>query len=87
MKDCPTFDDVLIDVTRDATNATRCAEFCGLHGTTFLVEESKCCAHVGKIGSILAFEEDDAWIPRIREFNKCTGAQIRLEYLPEGEDG
>lgn len=27
------------------------------------------------------------WVPRIEEFNRCTGAQVRLEYLPEGEDG
>ena len=81
-------DDVLIDATLcDPANTTRCKDLCGIHGTSFLLEEGKCCAHVGKIGSILAFEEDESWVPRIREFNKCTGAKISLEYLPEGEDG
>ena len=41
----------------------------------------------GKTASILAFEEADAWIPRLEEFNKCTGAKVRIEYLPEQEDG
>ena len=35
----------------------------------------------------MAFEADDEWVPRLEEFNKCTGANVRLEYLPEGEDG
>jgi hypothetical protein len=35
----------------------------------------------------LAFEEDDQWVPRLQEFNDCTGATVRLTYLPEGEDG
>jgi hypothetical protein len=42
---------------------------------------------VGKSASILAFEEDDQWVPRLQEFNDCTGATVRLTYLPEGEDG
>lgn len=69
----------------DPTNSTYCELYCGVHGTTYLQE--KCCLHAGKQASLLAFEEDSQWIPRLEEFNRCTGANVRLEYLPEGEDG
>jgi hypothetical protein len=71
----------------DGTNVTDCAVRCsGLHGTDRYLAD-KCCLHVGKSASILAFEEDDKWVPRLQEFNDCTGATVRLTYLPEGEDG
>lgn len=74
----------------DPNNATYCALHCGdpvSHGGRSSYLSSKCCAHAGKSASILAFEPDDKWVPRLEEFNKCTGANVRLEYLPEGEDG
>ena len=70
----------------DPNNATYCELHCGsLHDSTYLTD--KCCIHAGKSASLLAFEEAPEWIPRLEEFNKCTGASVRLEYLPEGEDG
>ena len=77
----------------DPNNSTLCAERCaGLHGggkdnkgDDFLKE--KCCIYAGKKASFLAFEEDEQWIPRIKEFENCTGARVTLEYLEEGEDG
>jgi hypothetical protein len=73
--------------TCDGTNVTDCAARCaGLHGTDHYLAD-KCCVHAGKSASILAFEEDDQWVPRLQEFNDCTGATVRLTYLPEGEDG
>ena len=57
-----------------------------IHGVDSYLTD-KCCIHAGQSASLLAFEESDAWVPRIEEFNRCTGAQVRLEYLPEGEDG
>lgn len=57
-----------------------------IHGVDSYLSD-KCCIHAGQSASLLAFEESDAWVPRIEEFNRCTGAQVRLEYLPEGEDG
>lgn len=72
----------------DPTNETFCALHCSspaLYGSSYLAD--KCCTHAGKSASLLAFEEDGKWVPRLEEFNKCTGASVRLEYLPEGEDG
>lgn len=70
----------------DRSNATYCALHCSsLHGSSYLAD--KCCIHAGKSASLLAFEEDDKWIDRLKEFNQCTGAKVRLEYLAEGEDG
>jgi len=69
----------------DPTDSARCDELCNKHGSSYLRDE--CCAHVGKSASLLAFEEDSKWVPRIAEFNACTGASVRLEYLEEGEDG
>ena len=57
-----------------------------IHGVDSYLSD-KCCIHAGQSASLLAFEESDAWVPRIEEFNRCTGAQVRMEYLPEGEDG
>ena len=57
-----------------------------IHGVDSYLSD-KCCIHAGQSASLLAFEESDMWVPRIEEFNRCTGAQVRLEYLPEGEDG
>ena len=74
----------------DPNNATYCSLYCGepvSHGGRSNYLSSKCCVHAGKSASLLAFEEDAKWVPRLEEFNKCTGANVRLEYLPEGEDG
>ena len=62
-----------------------CKEHCELFGTTYL--KDKCCVHSGVNANLLAFEESETWIPRIEEYGKCTGANIRLQYLAEGEDG
>lgn len=71
----------------DPTNATLCAARCtNLHGSDTYLSD-KCCTHAGLSASLLAFEEDPLWVPRLEEFNECTGAKVRLEYLPEGEDG
>jgi hypothetical protein len=46
-----------------------------------------CCRFSGIPATLLAFEEDDLWGPRLEEFNVCTGAKVSLTYTPEGEDG
>lgn len=74
----------------DRNNATYCNLYCGepvAHGGRSSYLSDKCCVHAGKSASLLAFEEDEKWVPRLEEFNKCTGAKVRLEYLAEGEDG
>ena len=58
--------------------------YCNLYGSTYLSE--KCCIHAGVNANLLAFEESDIWIPRIEEYHKCTGAKIKLQYVPGGED-
>ncbi|KAL3802961.1 hypothetical protein HJC23_011584 [Cyclotella cryptica] len=63
---------------------TLCDEYCNLYGSTYL--SKKCCAHAGVNANLLAFEESATWIPRIDEFHKCTGANIKLQYVPGGED-
>eukprot|EP00808_Paulinella_micropora_P018061 g22921.t1 len=37
--------------------------------------------------TLVAFEEDVLWKPRVEEFNLCTGAQLLLYYIEGGEDG
>lgn len=75
----------------DPNNTTYCELHCGgaRHGSTSSSSylQDKCCIHAGKSASLLAFEEDSKWIPRLEEFNLCTGANVRLEYLQEGENG
>ncbi|KAL7541035.1 hypothetical protein ACHAXR_010567 [Thalassiosira sp. AJA248-18] len=68
----------------DPTNKSTCEENCGRFGSTYLVD--KCCKHVGINANLLAFEESATWIPRIDEYSKCTGANIRLMYVAGGED-
>lgn len=48
---------------------------------------SQCCAWAGIPSALLAFEEDSLWVPRLDEFNRCTGAKITLTFTAEGEDG
>lgn len=62
-----------------------CNERCNLFGSTYLLK--KCCKHAGINAIFLAFEESETWIPRINEYNKCTGANVRIQYHAEGEDG
>lgn len=76
-----------IEIDKNRCDLTTCPSRCGLHGTSYLLSENKCCAHVGISASLLAFEKDDEWIPRLEEYNSCTGASVRLEYLEAGEDG
>jgi len=66
-------------------NVTECDQNCGLFGSDYLLD--KCCKHTGVNANLLAFEESETWVPRIEEYAKCTGANIRLQYLAEGEDG
>ena len=54
-----------------------CEQHCQLYGSTYL--KDKCCKHAGINANLLAFEEADEWIPRIEEYGKCTGANIRLQ--------
>eukprot|EP00584_Thalassiosira_punctigera_P003619 CAMPEP_0172534374 /NCGR_PEP_ID=MMETSP1067-20121228/6761_1 /TAXON_ID=265564 ORGANISM="Thalassiosira punctigera, Strain Tpunct2005C2" /NCGR_SAMPLE_ID=MMETSP1067 /ASSEMBLY_ACC=CAM_ASM_000444 /LENGTH=1089 /DNA_ID=CAMNT_0013319153 /DNA_START=394 /DNA_END=3663 /DNA_ORIENTATION=+ len=68
----------------NATDVAACEANCGLHESTYLLD--KCCKHAGINANILAFEKADAWIPRIEEYGKCTGANIRLQYVAGGED-
>ena len=71
----------------DRKNVTFCELHCSTkHGIETYLSD-KCCIHAGKSASLLAFEEDPKWIDRLEEFNRCTGAKVRLEYLAEGEDG
>eukprot|EP00585_Thalassiosira_rotula_P013292 CAMPEP_0196129898 /NCGR_PEP_ID=MMETSP0910-20130528/451_1 /TAXON_ID=49265 /ORGANISM="Thalassiosira rotula, Strain GSO102" /LENGTH=1075 /DNA_ID=CAMNT_0041389097 /DNA_START=439 /DNA_END=3666 /DNA_ORIENTATION=- len=68
----------------NATDVVTCTANCGLYGTTYLLD--KCCKHTGINANILAFEESATWIPRIEEYGRCTGANIRLQYVDGGED-
>lgn len=80
-------DSILISVC-DPNDAEFCQKHCvDLHGSDTVYLNDKCCVHAGKSASILAFEEDAKWVDRLKEFNRCTGASVRLDYLPEGEDG
>ena len=81
-------DDSILISTCDPNNEEFCNTHCvNLHGSSTEYLNDKCCIHEGKSASILAFEEDSKWVDRLAEFNKCTGASVRLDYLPEGEDG
>lgn len=75
-------DERIVDTACDKTT---CAERCNLFGSTYLL--SKCCKHAGINAIFLAFEESESWIPRIDEYNKCTGANVRIQYHADGEDG
>ena len=72
-------------IVHTACDKTTCAERCNLFGSTYLL--SKCCKHAGINAIFLAFEESESWIPRIDEYNKCTGANVRIQYHADGEDG
>lgn len=69
----------------DPNDKAYCEQHCNLYGSTYLLD--KCCKHTGINANLLAFEESATWIPRIEEYGKCTGANVRLQYLAEGEDG
>lgn len=72
----------------DKNDKEYCSTHCNIHGetsSTFLSD--KCCIHAGVNANLLAFEESETWVPRLEEFNKCTGANVRLHYLAEREDG
>jgi len=57
---------------------------CTLHSSSFL--SNKCCAFQGVPANLLAFEEDDLLLPRLAEFNGCTGAIVTHSYVAGGED-
>lgn len=57
---------------------------CTLHGSTYL--KDKCCAHSGVNVNLLAFEKAPEWEPRLKEYKKCTGANVLLTYVEGGED-
>lgn len=61
-----------------------CDEYCNLYGSTYLSD--KCCIHDGVNANLLAFKESATWIPRIEKFKKCSGANVKLQYVPGGED-
>ncbi|EGD77131.1 TK protein kinase [Salpingoeca rosetta] len=67
------------EITTTACDCTVCLA----HNSTWL--EDKCCVYQGIPASLLAFEREDLWIPRLKEFNACTGARVQLTY--NGEDG
>ena len=46
-----------------------------------------CDAHKDVPAALLGFEEDSLWIPRLDEFNSCTGSRISLTYTLLGELG
>lgn len=69
----------------DPNDTEYCEKHCNLYGSTYLLD--KCCIHTGINANLLAFEVSETWIPRIEEYGKCTGANVRLQYLAEGEDG
>ena len=62
-----------------------CATTCALFDSEYL--KDKCCAHASVNANLLAFERSDTWIPRLAEYNECTGANIRISYVEDGEDG
>ena len=64
--------------TATACNCTRCSE-AGL-------DASKCCEYRGIPAAVLAFEEDGLWVPRLEEFNDCTGASVIVTYTPLGDE-
>eukprot|EP00585_Thalassiosira_rotula_P009562 CAMPEP_0196143002 /NCGR_PEP_ID=MMETSP0910-20130528/12563_1 /TAXON_ID=49265 /ORGANISM="Thalassiosira rotula, Strain GSO102" /LENGTH=142 /DNA_ID=CAMNT_0041404387 /DNA_START=33 /DNA_END=458 /DNA_ORIENTATION=+ len=68
----------------DPKDVATCTANCALFGSEYLID--KCCKHRGINANILAFEVSDTWIPRIEEYGKCTGANIRLQYVDGGED-
>jgi hypothetical protein len=72
-------------ITGCQNDEASCAANCGLFGSTYLLD--KCCKHAGINANLLAFEESETWVPRIDEYARCTGANVRLQYVPEGEDG
>lgn len=72
------------NILQGECDPSQCEKYCSLYGSTYLKE--KCCIHAGVNANLLAFEESDTWIPRIDEYHKCTGANIRLQYVVGGED-
>lgn len=68
----------------DPNDKEACDKNCGLFGSSYLLD--KCCIHSGVNANLLAFEESDTWIPRLEEYNRCTGANVRLQYVEGGED-
>ena len=69
---------------------TYCTAMCApdlFHGSAYL--QDLCCSqkYTGIPATVLAFEEDDLWAPRLEEFNRCTKAKVAISYTPKGEDG
>mmetsp|Transcript_82811 Transcript_82811/g.208543 ORF Transcript_82811/g.208543 Transcript_82811/m.208543 type:complete len:1058 (-) Transcript_82811:163-3336(-) len=70
----------------DAAPSCNCSA-CAVFGSSWL--KDKCCQPKlrGVWATLLAFERDDLWVPRLQEFSACTGARVSLAYVPNGEDG
>jgi len=77
-------DETIVDVGCDPSDLAACERHCGLFDSPYLLD--KCCAHAGVMAQVLAFEESAAWVPRIAEYGRCTGASIRMKYVAGGED-
>ena len=77
----------LADCPNPISSTTDCdCSQCALYGTVYL--KDKCCSQKGVPATILAFEQSDSWVPRINEFNACTGARLSLTYNgPDGKVG
>lgn len=72
--------------TCEITSSSQCnCSLCTLHESSFL--SGRCCAFQGVPANLLAFEEDDLLLPRLAEFNGCTGARVTHSYVAGGEDG
>ena len=71
--------------TCQVSSSAQCnCSICALHSSSFLID--KCCSFQGVPASLLAFEEDDLLLPRLAEFNECTGARVTHSYVAGGED-
>mmetsp|Transcript_6071 Transcript_6071/g.12796 ORF Transcript_6071/g.12796 Transcript_6071/m.12796 type:complete len:1062 (-) Transcript_6071:175-3360(-) len=77
-------DVVLKSSTCNPNDVELCRERCGVLNTQFLLD--KCCAHDGVTASILAYEPNELWVDRLNDYNLCTGAKVRVDYVDGGED-
>mmetsp|Transcript_57596 Transcript_57596/g.166724 ORF Transcript_57596/g.166724 Transcript_57596/m.166724 type:complete len:1331 (-) Transcript_57596:116-4108(-) len=78
--------DAIDNVEVDGEIACNCT-MCTVAGSDFLAD--KCCSAdlKGLWGTLLAFERDPLFAPRLSEFAACTGARVTITYNPSGEDG
>jgi hypothetical protein len=69
----------------ELTSTSECqCDYCTLHNSTWL--RNLCCAFKGVPATLLAFEKDSDWAPRLRELYRCTGARLCLTFIgPDGQ--